>query len=621
MQSRARQRFGYIALLAAAFLLAAAAGLTSFATQIDNDAYDWMFRAYVRSEGEPRSILLTVDEATLLELGGQRRLRSFLAEGLETLKAAQPRVVAVDIALVDAEDEALDGRLEAALAALPAVVLPSDEMPGGRAWQEPLARFRKLAKAVGHVHALPDPLDSVNRALPLEVIVGRDRRWALALETFRLYSRAGSITESPQDLEVAGTVAPVHRAGGRKMLIRYRPDGVPRISLLDLKRNPELRERFRDRAVFVGVVAQNMARDRLMTPTSGSSQMPGVEIHAHAFETLAGGVFFREAGTAAAVFACLLIAVSAGFALWYLSGARAYAAAGLVLAAAHAAPHLLFQNGVVFPLFAPLGAAWLSVVGAGMWKHFVVRSQLRKTEDDRARYQQAIHFVTHEMRTPLTAIQGSSEIMSRYNLPEEKRKHIAQTIHAESRRLGRMIQTFLDVERLTAGQMELKREPFEASPLVDVCVERVRQVAERKRIAVQVAPVPPVRLTGDRELMEYALYNLLTNAIKYSPEETRVDVRVQFGGGACRLTVTDQGIGMDESELRQIFRRFYRTKQAVTSGEVGTGIGLSIVEQIVTAHEGTMEVASAPGKGSSFTIVLPAQAGAPAAPDTMVVSR
>ncbi|MDX2150708.1 MAG: CHASE2 domain-containing protein [Bryobacteraceae bacterium] len=610
-----------MALLCAAFLVAVTSGLTSFSTQIDNDAYDWMFRAYVRGGGEPRSILLTVDEATLLELGGQRRLRAFLAEALESLVAARPRVVAIDIALVDAEDETLDGRLEAALAQLPAYVLPSDEMPDGRTWQEPLARFRRHAKAVGHVHALPDPLDSVNRGLPLEVIVGRDRRWALALETFRLYSSAATVTESPEDIEVAGTVILAGRAEGRPMLIRYRPEGVPRISVLELKQKPELAERFRDRAVFVGVVAQNMARDRLMTPTSGSSQMPGVEIHAHAFETLAGGAFFGKAQMTAVVLACAVIVLGAGVSFWYLNGVRAYASAALLLAAAHAAPHLLFRGGVVFPVFAPLAAAWLSVAGAGVWKHFVVRRQLEKTEDDRARYQQAIHFVTHEMRTPLTAIQGSSEIMSRYNLSDEKRKQIAQTIHQESRRLGRMIQTFLDVERLTAGQMELKREPFEAGGLIDQCVERVRHLAERKRIVVEAAPPPAVTLTGDHELMEYALYNLLTNAIKYSGEDTRVEVRTQYGDGVCRITVTDQGIGMDASEVKQIFRKFYRTKSAVAAGIVGTGIGLSIVEQIVTAHEGRMEVESTPGKGSRFTMVLPARAAAGAAPDRMVVSQ
>jgi two-component system phosphate regulon sensor histidine kinase PhoR len=105
--------------------------------------------------------------------------------------------------------------------------------------------------------------------------------------------------------------------------------------------------------------------------------------------------------------------------------------------------------------------------------------------------------------------------------------------------------------------------------------------------------------------MEYAVYNLLTNAVKYSPPDTRVRV---FGenekGGVVRLAIKDQGIGMDKNEVRRIFEKFYRTKRAEQSGEAGTGIGLSIVEQIVTQHGGAIQVESEPGKGSQFTLVL-----------------
>ena len=87
-----------------------------------------------------------------------------------------------------------------------------------------------------------------------------------------------------------------------------------------------------------------------------------------------------------------------------------------------------------------------------------MRRSLRRSEAERARYQQAMHFVTHEMRTPLSAIQGSSELISRYALTEEKRKQIALLINSESKRLARMVEIFLNVERLSAGQMELKRE-------------------------------------------------------------------------------------------------------------------------------------------------------------------
>jgi signal transduction histidine kinase len=210
------------------------------------------------------------------------------------------------------------------------------------------------------------------------------------------------------------------------------------------------------------------------------------------------------------------------------------------------------------------------------------------------------------MRTPLTAIQGSSELISRYGqMPEAKRKQMADLINSESKRLARMITTFLSIERLSENEVDLKHEIFNLAELVEQCATRARAVAEAKNIEIEVLRIPAGNITGDRELMEYAIYNLLTNAVKYSPIDTRVTV---FGdnreGETVTLSIEDQGIGMDKAEVSRIFEKFYRTKKAEQSGEMGTGIGLSIVEQIVKQHGGVIHVESEPGKGSRFTLVL-----------------
>jgi signal transduction histidine kinase len=207
--------------------------------------------------------------------------------------------------------------------------------------------------------------------------------------------------------------------------------------------------------------------------------------------------------------------------------------------------------------------------------------------------------------------------MGRYNLSEDKRKQIAEMINQESKRLARMIQTFLDVERLSDGQMELKRETFGAREVVESCVQRARPLAERKNIGIEIQELEGA-LEGDRELMEYVVYNLLTNAVKYSNSDTKIIVACRADGGQLRLSVRDQGIGMDAKELQQIFQKFYRTKRAETSGEAGTGLGLSIVDQIVHHHGGKMEVTSEPGKGSCFTVVLPARTRAAEPPAVSV---
>jgi two-component system, OmpR family, sensor histidine kinase SenX3 len=168
-----------------------------------------------------------------------------------------------------------------------------------------------------------------------------------------------------------------------------------------------------------------------------------------------------------------------------------------------------------------------------------------------------------------------------------------------------MISTFLSVERLSAGEMELKHDRFALNDLVERCAGRARALAENKQIEIDSANLPATELTGDQELMEYAIYNLLTNAVKYSPPRTRVTVYVEDEkSDRVRLSIRDQGMGIEKKDAERIFERFYRTKRAEQSGETGTGIGLSIVAQIVTEHGGTIEVDSEPGKGSTFTVTL-----------------
>lgn len=594
---------GYLSVLGASFVLAMVAGYLG--TPIDNVAYDWMFRAHKPGAGKGESILLAVDEESLTKLGGMPGLRRSLAEGLERVAAARPRAVAVDLILADAGEAEQNAALAAALGKLPNLVLACEMMSDGRQWEEPYPAFGQRAAATGHVHAEPE--GGVCRRVPLAKVAGHDRRWALALEAYRLSRGVKQIVESPGDLQVGALTIPAPWAESRAIRIRYLSSPIERVSLWELKNHPELAERFRDRVVFVGVTAQSAAADRFMTPLLDAQTMAGVELHANVFETLASGRFLVSASPLAVAGLCLLLALAGVAAFAFRGGWQAYTLAALVLVAAHLGPYWLFTRDVVFPYFAPVSAAWLSAVGAGAYQFVTVRRQLRRSEAETARYQQAMHFVTHEMRTPLTAIQGSSELMTRYNLSEEKRKQMADLINSESKRLARMIETFLNVERLSAGEMELKKETFEARQVLETCLGRARPLAERKQIRFDAEKVAGAVLTGDRELMEYAIYNLLTNAVKYSPAQTLVTVEGRADGEHLRLAVRDQGIGMEQQELRRIFQKFYRTGRAVASGEAGMGIGLSIVEQIVTHHGGRIEVTSAPGKGSCFTLVLPAQ--------------
>ena len=622
------KRLLYPVLLAGAFL-AAVIGSWAAGAQVDNYAYDFMFRRYQPKAWVTQSILLAIDEPTLLDCGGMRGIRKPLAEGLRRIAAASPRVVAVDVILADRGDPAADVALGAVMQTVPNLVLASELIDGGRQWEDPLPEFQRAAAAVGHAHAQPDDNDAVTRAIPLEKRAGNVRRWAISLEAFRLSRHAEIVESSNAGLEVGNTVIPAWDppwksasgpggGDGRLMRVRFIPPNmpnmpaIPRVPLKSLLEDPSVAAQFTDKVVFVGVTAQTEVRDRLYIPYAFGTPTTGVEIHANAFETMAQGLFITDVPNLWVLLFSAALVAAAGLAFAYVPGWPAYALGVLILLTAQLTPYVFFTRQQVFSFATPAASAWFAVIAAAAYQTLVVRRNLTRAEERSARYQQAMHFVTHEMRTPLSAIQGSSELISRYALNEEKRKQIALLINSESKRLARMIEVFLNVERLSAGEMELKREDIAVKELLDICIERARPIASRKNIGITPEPLHgDLRLAGDRELMEYACYNLLTNAVKYSPQRTEVTVSGWQEEGQIRIAVEDQGIGMDQKEVKNIFRKFYRTKKAEESGEPGTGIGLSIVQQIVEQHGGRIDVTSQPGVGSRFTLVLPSAAQMP----------
>jgi len=596
-------------LVLASTALAVALDYSSFGAQFDKFAYDFLFRLEQPPAWKPSSIILAIDEQTLARYGGQPGIRAALADGLEKIAPAHPLAVAVDVILAErGSNEAGDQALENAFADTTRLILASYLLANGT-WNDPLPRFRQHAASVAQVHSDFDPYDSVSRDLPLATAAGHERRWALAFDAY-LVAHGLHVEESPDDLVAGGVRIPTTGREGHIMRIRYAPTTsmgeFPHVSIAELDANPALASQFAGKVVFVGETVQ-AAGDRWMTPYSNSRAVPGVEMHANAYETISRRMFLEDAPLALVFVVCFALAAGAGLIYAFVTGWPANLGAGAVLVLSQAIPAIAFANSVVWPWLPGTLAAGFAATTAAAWRHLIVRRQLLRTEGEKDRYQRAMQFVTHEMRTPLTAIQGSSELISRYanKMPEAKRTEIADMINAESKRLARMIETFLSVERLSAGQMDLKQERFPLAELVERCAERARPFADRKNIAIDVDPLPAEELVGDQELMEYAVYNLLTNAVKYSPRETRVRV---FGeddrGDSVRLSIQDQGIGMDKKEVSRIFEKFYRTKRAEQSGEAGTGIGLSIVEQIVTQHGGSIQVESEPGKGSVFSLVL-----------------
>ena len=214
--------------------------------------------------------------------------------------------------------------------------------------------------------------------------------------------------------------------------------------------------------------------------------------------------------------------------------------------------------------------------------------------------------VTHELLTPLTAIQGMSEVLAQFEVHEERRREMHLTINDEAKRLSHMITEYMDITKLESGAHPLRLAPMRLNPLIDrVLLLLIPLAAQRDiRIARRLAPDLPA-LLADADLIAQALTNLIANAIKYSPSKTEITVVTNDTGGGLLVEVSDHGYGISANALPHIFEKFYRVPNAGDTSVPGTGLGLTLVREIVELHGGRVTVHSELGLGSTFSVRLP----------------
>ena len=236
----------------------------------------------------------------------------------------------------------------------------------------------------------------------------------------------------------------------------------------------------------------------------------------------------------------------------------------------------------------------------------VAAATRRLREIDRAK-SEFLSVVSHELRTPLTALEGFAELLLTRAVPAERAARFLRHIHAEARRLGRIVAELLDLSRLEVGVApDLKREPLDLAAHVERQIELFAGVHPAHRFRWEAEGLLPT-VRADRDALDRVLQNLLSNAVKYSPRggEVRVTARAE-AGGLLELRVEDHGVGIPAAELPRIFDKYVRISNQETASVRGLGLGLSLVRALVEAHGGKIEVESEPGKGSVFRVLLPA---------------
>jgi two-component system sensor histidine kinase KdpD len=212
--------------------------------------------------------------------------------------------------------------------------------------------------------------------------------------------------------------------------------------------------------------------------------------------------------------------------------------------------------------------------------------------------------VTHDLRTPLTAIRAAATAMvSQPDLAEAERAELAAVVDEESERLDRLIGQAVEMAQLDAEAVKIEARPQDVRDLIETTVEEMRPVLKDRAVGVQVGD-DVARAPMDRALVHRVLRHLIENAVRYSPPGSPIEISAAKDEYRLRVTVADQGPGVERAEQPFVFDKFFRgRKQRSHSG--GTGMGLAIARAIVEAHGGGIELASEPGKGARFSFWLP----------------
>lgn len=230
------------------------------------------------------------------------------------------------------------------------------------------------------------------------------------------------------------------------------------------------------------------------------------------------------------------------------------------------------------------------------------RTEITRTEEIRNDF---VANVSHELKTPVGAISLLAEALESSADDEQAVRRFAKRMHKESGRLAALVQDIIELSRLQGASVSQEGGAVDMNAVIAEAVDRSQLPAESKKIQIVVGEPADATVFGDRDLLVTALRNLIDNAIRYSPENTKVGVGVRSKDGLIAVSVTDQGEGMTPEDQERVFERFYRVDAARSRHTGGTGLGLSIVKHVASNHGGEVTLWSRLGQGSTFTLRLP----------------
>lgn len=260
-----------------------------------------------------------------------------------------------------------------------------------------------------------------------------------------------------------------------------------------------------------------------------------------------------------------------------------------------------YKDNVLNVVFVPFHSENLMPMGI-----IVIIKNITESEKLNNMRKEFVANVSHELKTPLCSIKGYSETILERDLKAEEIEKFARVINDEANRMDRIVADLLQLSRFDSKKTVWNKTKLNLDDLAKQVVENMQYVAKEKRHSLKciVNMVPPP-VYVDKDAIEQVIINILSNSIKYTPDGGEITVYIGSAGGKAYMKFVDNGIGIPEKELKRIFERFYRVDKARSREMGGTGLGLSIVKEILTEHEGTVEIKSEVGIGTELIVTIP----------------
>lgn len=263
------------------------------------------------------------------------------------------------------------------------------------------------------------------------------------------------------------------------------------------------------------------------------------------------------------------------------------------------------QNNQIITLAALL-VGFLFSIALFLFSHAQIQARYRAETAVSVR-DSFLWIASHELRSPLTALLGNAQLLEmrskRSSLLAEREQHNLQAIIQQGQRMNRMISVLLDHSQIKTGTLHVERKALNLVPVVHRVMSDLQDITENHSFTLE-APEQLI-VDGDELRLEQVFYNLINNAIKYSPDGGTISVRLFQESNQALIQVSDQGLGIPIKEQKRLFNEFYRASNVKDSKISGSGLGLYVINEIIRQHDGTINLQSEPGKGSTFTINIP----------------